>query len=60
MLFKIGLLLLVTWLLGLTGLYPIGDLVHVFLLVGLMLLLLAFLKARDAAAGAPSGRVKEP
>ena len=28
-----------------------GDLVHILLLIGLMLLLLAFLRARDAACG---------
>jgi len=51
MLFKIALLLLFVWLLGVLGVYDVGTLVHVPLLVGLMLLLLAFLKARDAAEG---------
>jgi hypothetical protein len=50
MLFKIALALLAVWLLGVLGLYTIGDLVPVLLLVGLGLLLLAFLRARDAAA----------
>ena len=50
MLLKIALVLLIAWLLGVLGLYRIGDLVHVLLLVGLMLLLLGALKARDAAA----------
>jgi len=50
MLFKTAFVLLGAWLLGVFGLYSIGDLVHVLLLVGLMLLLLAVLKARDAAA----------
>lgn len=50
MLFKIALALLAIWVLGVIGLYSAGDLVHVLLLVGLMLLLLALLKARDAAA----------
>jgi hypothetical protein len=49
MLFKSALVLLAIWLLGLVGVYRVGDLVHVFLLVGLMLLLLAMLEARDAA-----------
>ena len=49
MLFKIALVLLIAWVLGVVGVYRIGDLVHVLLLVGLMLLLLAFLKAREAA-----------
>ena len=57
MLFKIAVLLLVVWLIDAVGVYEIGSkLVHVLLLVGLMLLLLAFLKARDAgnrAVGAP-------
>ncbi|HVQ16431.1 MAG TPA: DUF5670 family protein [Vicinamibacterales bacterium] len=51
MLLKIAFVLLIAWLLGVFGLYRIGDLVHVLLLVGLMLLLLGALKARDAAAG---------
>ena len=50
MLFKIALVLLLAWLLGVLGLYRVGDLVHVLLLAGLMMLLLAFLRARDAAA----------
>ena len=50
MLLKIAFALLIVWLLGVLGLYRIGDLVHVFLLVGLMLFLLGALKARDAAA----------
>ena len=50
MLFKVALVLLIAWLLGVLGAYRLGDLVHILLLVGLMLLLLAFLKARDTAA----------
>ena len=50
MLFKVALVLLTAWLLGVFGVYRVGDLVHILLLVGLMLLLLAFLKARDTAA----------
>jgi hypothetical protein len=50
MLLKIAFVLLIVWLLGVLGLYRIGDLVHVLLLVGLMLFLLGALKARDAAA----------
>ena len=53
MLLKIGLVLLVTWLLGVLGAYRLGQNVHIFLLVGLMLLLLGFLKAREAAGKAP-------
>ena len=54
MLFKAALVLLAIWLLGLVGVYRVGDLVHVFLLVGLMVLLLAMLKARDAALRPPN------
>jgi hypothetical protein len=49
MLFTIAFALLAAWLFGLLGMYPAGDLFHVLLLVGLLLLLLAFLRARDAA-----------
>ena len=63
MLFKIALVLLAAWLLGVLGVYRAGDLVHVLLLVGLMLLLLAFLRARDAGvprAVGPSDRSDKP
>ena len=50
MLFKSAFVLLIAWLLGVLGLYRIGDFVHMFLLVGGMLFLLATAKARDAAA----------
>ena len=54
MLFKTAIVLLAIWLLGVVGVYRVGDLVHVFLLVGLMLLLLGMLKARDAALRPPN------
>ena len=54
MLFKAAIVLLAMWLLGMVGVYRVDDLVHVFLLVGLMLLLLAMLKARDAALRPPN------
>jgi hypothetical protein len=61
MLFKIACGLLIAWLLGVLGVYHVGDLVHVLLLVGLMLLLLAFLRARDAAIRrAITGRSDKP
>jgi hypothetical protein len=50
MLLKSAFVLLVAWLFGVLGLYRIGDLVHVLLLIGLLLLLVGGLKARDAAA----------
>ena len=52
MLLKIGLLLLLVWVLRVAGLYDGGTLVHVPLLVGLTLSLLGVLKGRDAAAAA--------
>jgi hypothetical protein len=55
MLFKMALVLLVAWLLAVLGIYPAGDLVHVLLLVGLMLVLLASLRARDAAVRRAAG-----
>ena len=50
MLFKIALALLVVWALGIAGVYAVGQLVHVLLLVGLMLLLLSFARAHKSAA----------
>lgn len=47
MLLKAAIALLVLWVVGLV--YGIGQLVHVLLLVGLMLLLLSFARGRDAA-----------
>jgi hypothetical protein len=49
MLLKAALLVLAIWLAGVLGPYDAGPLVHVLLLVGLMMLLLGALKARDAA-----------
>jgi hypothetical protein len=49
MLFKIALALLCVWGLGVAGVYAVGQIVHVLLLVGLLLLLLSFAKAHDAA-----------
>jgi hypothetical protein len=52
-LFTLALAVLGVWLVSLSGVFPGGDLAHVLLLVGLMLLLLAFSKARDAAGRGP-------
>jgi hypothetical protein len=52
MLSKIGLALLAAWLVGILGVYRVGDAIHVLLLVGGMLLLLGVLRARDAAIAA--------
>ena len=59
MLFKTAIALLVTWLLGMFGVFRVGDRVHIFLLLGLMLFLLAVLKARDAALHRPESRTDE-
>jgi hypothetical protein len=47
MLLAVALGLLTAWLLGLLS--GAGELVHILLLVGLMLLMIVGLKARDAA-----------
>jgi hypothetical protein len=61
MLFTIAFVLVTAWLLGVLGVYRVGDAMHVLLLVALMLLLVGFLKARDAAArSAINGRAKQP
>jgi hypothetical protein len=59
MLIRFGLALLPVWLLGFVGVYRIGDVFHVSLLVGLMLLLLGFLRARDAAVRTAIGETKK-
>jgi hypothetical protein len=59
MLLKIALVLMAAWLLGVLGLYDIGDAVHLLFLVGGMLLLLGVVKGRDAALTAERRR-EEP
>jgi hypothetical protein len=49
MLIKLALALLATWLVGILFFSNAGDVVHILLLVGLGLLLLGFLRARDEA-----------
>ena len=48
MLFTTALVLMVAWLLGVLGVYTVGKSVHVLLLISLLLMLLALVKARDA------------
>ena len=48
MFFKIALVLLASWLLGLLGVFDAGRSVHVLLLAGLLFLLLAATKGHDA------------
>ena len=57
-LFILALSLLGAWLVSLSGVFPGGKLAHVLLLVGLMLLLLAFLKGRDSARTRPAPAVR--
>lgn len=49
MILYIAVALLVGWALGMLGVFEVGKMVHAPLLVGLLLLLVAFLQARDAA-----------
>jgi uncharacterized protein DUF5670 len=49
MLFKSALIVLVSWLIGVLFLSSAGDVIHVPLLVGLALLMLALLRAREEA-----------
>jgi hypothetical protein len=63
MLLKVALVLLAAWLMGILGVYDAGTLVHVLLLGGLMLFLLAAVKARDAmrrASPAPPDSPPKP
>jgi hypothetical protein len=55
MLFRIALVLLTVWLLGVIGVFNVGDLVHTLLLLALLLLLVAVLRARDAAMQREAG-----
>lgn len=51
-----ALLLLAVWAAGVLGLYEGGAAVHVPLLIGLLLLLISFLRAREASSrGGRSG-----
>jgi hypothetical protein len=60
MLFKIALVLLGAWLVGVLGVYDAGQMVHVLLLVGLTLFLLGFLHAREAALRRAIGPSDKP
>ena len=52
MLLKIGAVLLVVWLVAVLLLEDLGNIRHAPLFLGLMLVFLGFLKARDAAIAA--------
>jgi hypothetical protein len=62
MLFNVAVVLLIAWLLGVFGLYRLNEYVQGgFLLVGMMLLLLAFVRARDAVVHrGPGGPLNKP
>jgi hypothetical protein len=49
--FTIALVSLATWLLGVVGVHDAGTLVHVFLQVGLMLLMIASLRVGSQNLG---------
>ena len=49
MFFKTALVLLIAWLLGVLGVFDVGQAVHVLLLVGLLCLLLAATRRGDQA-----------
>jgi hypothetical protein len=54
MILYIALAMLLVWLLGVVGAYPGGQMFHLLLLVGLLFLLIAFVKHRDGVAGRDS------
>ena len=44
MLFTIGIILLVLWLLGLVTSYTLGGFIHVALVIGIIMLILGFVR----------------
>jgi hypothetical protein len=50
MLYTLGVILLIAWLLGLVGTYTIGPFVHVLLVVALVLFVLGLLNGRRSLA----------
>jgi len=48
-----GLMFLAVWIVGIVGVYDVGELVHVFLIGSFFLLLLAATKSRDTTRSAP-------
>ena len=62
MLLKVALALILGWVAGVLAIDRIGKPIHMLLLVGLMLLLLGVLKARDATTVArhePNGAPRD-
>jgi hypothetical protein len=56
MLLKVSFVLLLAWVVAVSGLYALGEAAHVLLLVGLMLFLIGALKSRDAAIRLGAGK----
>jgi hypothetical protein len=46
MLFTLAMILLLAWLLGLVGMYTIGSIVHVLLVVAIVLFLVGLISGR--------------
>jgi hypothetical protein len=46
MLFTLAVILLVAWLLGLVGVYTIGSIVHVLLVIAIVLFLVGLISGR--------------
>ena len=59
MLLTIAFVLLALWAVALLLPHRLGDVVHILLLAGLMLLILAFAKGRDEVLHGPSGGRKQ-
>jgi uncharacterized protein DUF5670 len=49
MLFTLGVILLVAWLLGLVGVYAVGAVFHLLLVVAIVLFLLGLISGRSVA-----------
>lgn len=49
MLFTIAIILLVAWMLGLVGVYTVGSVLHVLLVIALVLFLVGLVSGRRTA-----------
>jgi hypothetical protein len=49
MLFTLAMILLLAWILGLVGVYTIGSIVHVLLVVAIVLFLVGLISGRTVA-----------
>jgi uncharacterized membrane protein YtjA (UPF0391 family) len=50
MLFALALILLIAWALGLGGVYAIGSIVHVLLVIAIVLFLVGLISGRETVA----------